>query len=156
MLLYGLSDVGLIGCIWCNWHYYYLTEKSQLLFQNFWSSSEMVWFISYTMFSESCLGENLSKDLVLRFGVPQVSVPGPVLFAFLKPIGKIWSEHMLFSFFYMLFYCYAEDNYIYLVIKLSDISDDLKYRFETCLTSVRSLMCTNLLIRINGMNCFYA
>lgn len=54
MLLYGLSDVGLIGCIWCNWHYYYLTEKSQLLFQNFWSSSEMVWFISYTEFSESC------------------------------------------------------------------------------------------------------
>jgi hypothetical protein len=73
------------------------------------------------------IGNIVSTEKILSFGVPQGSVLGPKKYCmFSKPIGQICKRHN------MSYHCYADDTQAYLVIK--PIDNWIKHDLETELT----------------------
>jgi hypothetical protein len=65
------------------------------------------WFDSYLSNRYQCftMGEAVSEDEILKFGVPQGSVLGPKVYCmYSKPVGDIIQKHGL------TYHCYADDT----------------------------------------------
>jgi hypothetical protein len=74
------------------------------------------------------IGNIVSTEKILSFGVPQGSVLGPKKYCmFSKPIGQICKRHN------MSYHCYADDTQAYLVIKPIDNWINISTRMEACL-----------------------
>lgn len=86
------------------------------------------------------IGNIVSTEKILSFGVPQGSVLGPKKYCmFSKPIGQICKRHN------MSYHCYADDTQAYLVIKPIDNWINIATRMEACLSDISAWMKSNML-----------
>ena len=100
------------------------------------------WFSSYISGRKQSvkIGDVLSDSSDLKFGVPQGSVLGPILFSlYTTPLTKIISAYSLVKFHF-----YADDTQLY--IHLSPNSACAAFaQLQQCLLDVPSWMCSNKL-----------
>lgn len=109
---FGISDFAL------EWIRSYLTDRSQSVKIN----------------------DAVSSKQSLKYGVPQGSVLGPLLFTmYTTPLGNIFSSHPLVS-----HHIYADDTQVYIGLSQRDPACALG-QLSSCLNSVRSWMDSNLL-----------
>ena len=100
------------------------------------------WFKSYLSDRTQCIkiGSVLSEARKLKFGVPQGSVLGPILFSlYTTPLSKVISKHPDVKFHF-----YADDTqlFIHLKHKNAKIAFD---RLGKCLEDVKQWLCANKL-----------
>lgn len=98
------SYIGVVGQV-LQWLKSYLSERSQCIFFN----------------------NKLSTSCVVKYGVPQGSVFGPLLFSYLAPLGQIPCSGIAF-------HCYASDLH-HMAVAFEDQSDITK--LEACFAAVR-------------------
>ena len=102
------------------------------------------WFRSYLKdrVHRVSINSTTSTEAFLRFGVPQGSVLGPLLFTlYITPLDEIITSHGLDN---MLF---ADDSQIYIVC---NSPQDVKLDLESCVENVRQWMRSNMLILNDG------
>jgi len=117
ILLHSLENFYGIAGTALSWFRSYLTNRTQIVTTN---------------------GLKSSKTL-LKFGVPQGSVLGPILFIlYAKPISKIIDNH------HILHECYADDTQIQLSGSVSEIPNLLS-RLVNCISDLKSWMTANKL-----------
>ena len=102
------------------------------------------WFKSYLTDRTQTvnIGNSSSKSHDLKFGVPQGSVLGPILFTiYTTPLGKLIRSHGL------TFHLYADDTQLYLAFKPSSPESTNKTiaRIERCVEDIRAWMKLNFL-----------
>ena len=100
------------------------------------------WLISYlTDRSQSVkVGDSMSTKHLLKYGVPQGSVLGPLLFTmYTTPLGRLFAKYPLVS-----HHIYADDTQVYIGLSNNDTSVALD-QLSSCLESVKSWMESNLL-----------
>ena len=79
-----------------------------------------------------------SKHCKLRFGVPQGSVLGPLLYAiYILPLGDVIRS------FRISFHCYTDDTQLYIPVDSGDSAQIP--RVESCLAVVKGWMSQNFL-----------
>ena len=125
----------------CLWHHrpHYPPEKTWWLVWGYWEA--LNWFKSYlTGRCQSIrLGDCLSSKADLKFGVPEGSVLGPLLFTlYTTPLSGMIFEHAIPNHFY------ADDSQLYVSFASGDSAAAL-YVLQSCLASVQSWMSTNKL-----------
>ncbi len=102
------------------------------------SGTALQWFESYLsdrFFQVTWRGE-VSKSQLLATGVPQGSVPGPLLFSvYMASLGSVIQKHG-FS-----YHCYADDTQLYLSFHPDDPT--IAARFSACLTDISCWMKDN-------------
>ena len=98
------------------------------------------WFHSYLedqTFSVN-IGNISSSSAAITCGVPQGSIPGPILFSlYMLPLGSICRKHNI------PYHCYADDTRLYLPLKPGDTNSLLS--FFDCLKDINCWMAKNLL-----------
>lgn len=97
--------------------------------------SALDWFRSYlsNRSQRVFFNNSLSDYSTVKYGVPQGSVLGPLLFClYMSPLGDIFRK------FAINFHCYADDTQIYIPITANDSSS--LHNLETCLNEVKSWM----------------
>ena len=102
----------------------------------------MSWLKSYlTNHVQSIkLGETLSLPKALKFGVPQGSVLGPLLFSmYTAPLSRLISGYKLIH-----HHLYADDTQIYIALDIDKSPQNLSI-LKQCLEAVQSWMYDNLL-----------
>ena len=99
------------------------------------------WFESYLSDRSQFVNTNDTSSLheKVRYGVPQGSVLGPILFTlYMLPLGKIIRKHSIH------FHCYADDTQLYLSMKPDEL--DQLAKFQACLKDIKSWMTSNYLL----------
>ena len=104
----------------------------------------LAWFQSYLTGRTQAVHVKkcTSEPHELKYGVPQGSVLGPILFTiYTTPLGKLIRRHGL------TFHLYADDTQLYLAFKPSEPSsiDNNISRLEKCVEDIRAWMKLNLL-----------
>uniref|UniRef100_A0A4W6FHD0 Reverse transcriptase domain-containing protein n=1 Tax=Lates calcarifer TaxID=8187 RepID=A0A4W6FHD0_LATCA len=105
------------------------------------SGVALSWLKSYLSDRTQCVSCNntISAFSDVKYGVPQGSVLGPLLFSlYISPIGQIIRSHGI------NFHCYADDTQLYVPIKADNASQIRE--LEICLSSVKSWMSQNFLL----------
>ena len=116
ILTQRLKSLGIKGTV-LNWFISYLSERSQYV----------------------RIGNFTSGKTTMKYGVPQGSVGGPLLFSlYMQPISKIFHKHCI------SYHCYADDIQIYLSFKptMSSLSSAVS-KLETCLEELKSWLISN-------------
>ena len=101
----------------------------------------MKWFDSYLSDRTQCVvvSGKTSACFKLKFGVPQGSVLGPILFTlYTKPLSSLIESHGL------KYHMYADDTQLYSSVLSSDFQS-LVRTFEACITDVKNWMVINKL-----------
>ncbi len=104
------------------------------------SGTVLSWFKSYLSNRKSCVSVNnySSSFADIKYGVPQRSILGPILFSlYLLPLGNVICRHGI------SFHCYADDTQLYLPIKATDPS--MLRSLHNCLNDVKNWMANNFL-----------
>ena len=99
------------------------------------------WFESYLSDRKQCvtINKNCSKFSSIRFGVPQGSVLGPILFSmYMKPLASIIERHGI------KYHFYADDTQTYSEVKCGDLAD-LIGATEQCANDLKDWMLSNKL-----------
>ena len=99
------------------------------------------WFVSYLSERSQYvrIGSSTSGLTTMKFGVPQGSVGGPLLFSlYMQPISKIFHKHGI------SYYCYADDIQLYLSFQptLSSLTSVVA-KLETCLQDLKTWLVSN-------------
>ena len=105
------------------------------------TGTALLWFDSFLRkrLQAVKIGPEVSEWTTLRFGVPQGSVLGPILFTlYTQPLVHIMNKHDVF------FHFYADDTQIYISADIDDIGPSL-IRLENCISDVREWMLENKL-----------
>uniref|UniRef100_A0A4W6F8H6 Reverse transcriptase domain-containing protein n=1 Tax=Lates calcarifer TaxID=8187 RepID=A0A4W6F8H6_LATCA len=105
------------------------------------SGVALSWLKSYLSDRTQCVSCNntVSSFSDVKYGVPQGSVLGPLLFSlYISPLGQIIRSHGI------NFHCYADDTQLYVPIKADNASQIRE--LEICLSSVKSWMSQNFLL----------
>ena len=101
----------------------------------------LAWFRSYLSGRTQSVKilNTTSKPRLLRYGVPQGSVLGPLLFTlYSAPIASIVRRHGLIA------HLYADDTQLYIVFDQDDAVDTIK-RIEACVMEIKEWMAMNWL-----------
>ena len=105
------------------------------------SGTVLHWIQSYltARFQQVYLQDSKSSKSPLKWGVPQGSVLGPLLFSlYVTPLGNIIRSHSVH------FHMYADDVQLYLSSDPSS-SDTAKSRLENCIMDIHTWMSANKL-----------
>ena len=105
------------------------------------SQSALSWFQSYLNDRQQrvLINGTLSQPRQLKYGVPQGSVLGPILFTlYISPISKIIQAHGLSH------HCYSDDTQVYGISTTSNI-DDLSLQIELCISDLTDCLTCNKL-----------
>ena len=100
------------------------------------------WFKSYLSDRTQCIkiGSVLSEARKLKFGVPQGSVLGPILFSlYTTPLSKVISKHQDVKFHF-----YADDTQLFIHLKHKNVKIAFD-RLGKCLEDVKLWLCSNRL-----------
>ena len=101
------------------------------------------WFQSYLSGRTYCVRiDNVTSDISrLKYGLPQGSVLGPILFSiYTSPTADIIRKHDL------KYHCYADDTQIYISVDPTQSSvNDAIQRIEACLDELHQWMLRNCL-----------
>jgi hypothetical protein len=108
------------------------------------TGNALEWFRSYLSGRTETVSINGVKSLskLLKYGVPQGSVLGPLLFlAYMLPLGDLIRKHNV------SFHLYADDTQVYLSFEISkeNGAQQAMQKLEECITLVRGWMATNFL-----------
>ena len=110
-------------------------------------ATALAWFRSYLHCRRQMVNINgtLSEEALLKYGVPQGSVLGPLLFTlYIAPLGEIARHHGLQVHFY------ADDTQLYVTFDpgVRDEDADAISRLTTCLAEIRQWMVLNF-VKLN-------
>lgn len=102
------------------------------------------WFASYLAGRTQCvtIDGKLSCRQLLKWGVPQGSVLGPILFViYILPLGNIIRRHGL------ELHCYADDTQVYIYIRpvTAMVMESGVARMEDCVSMIQAWMAQNML-----------
>ncbi len=85
------------------------------------------------------MNEEVSYRLQVQYGVPQVSVLGPLIFTlYMLPLGNIIRKHRV------SFQCYADDTQLYISLRPGETHQIEK--FMECIVHIKKWMTSNFLL----------
>ncbi len=105
------------------------------------SGSALAWFESYLSDRHQfvSVNEEVSYRLQVQYGVPQVSVLGPLIFTlYMLPLGNIIRKHRV------SFQCYADDTQLYISLRPGETHQIEK--FMECIVHIKKWMTSNFLL----------
>ena len=104
------------------------------------------WIASYLQNRRQAVTINgeLSDELLVKCGVPQGSVSGPLYFLlYTLPLGRILSKYSI------KYHFYADDNQDYMSFKVEDLDTNVA-NLVSCLKELRTWLITNRLMNNTG------
>ena len=105
------------------------------------SDMALAWFKSYLSgrYQAVQVNQSTSRKQHLRFGVPQGSVLGPLLFSiYTLPLGQLMRHHSVD------FHLFADDTQLFISFKSSELAVGSN-QMEKCVTDIKSWMARNFL-----------
>ena len=97
------------------------------------TDAALSWLHSYLTerYQRVAVDSTTSADCVMKCGVPQGSVLGPILYCiYTRPIGYIVARHGL------QYHCYADDTQTHMAVKHNQPITEAITKIEQCLTEV--------------------